>query len=446
MEASRDLNFLKVLFEQPRLYLCKYCDELKNKIDLEFCQKGLLNLEDEEKWSTLINKIESLEVECLNSMPTNEFSSEFSIQTKKSIEYAESNIKNRRKKSKIRKLIKDEQLNIKKNIFSNKTVKFVENYRYKDFDEFYENFEFKFRSFLLILHDAYLPSNFIRSSLEKLQTYSMCILGSYFKSEELAVTSDLLKIIIIEKFLNQTMNCHMNLVEINLKIINRLDLSHANITTIESNSFHGLANLINLNLSHNKIDLIHSSTFSGLSNLEILNLTYNKISSIKSDDFAEITNLKDLKISIAKVNLLIVEAFKQINSLEKLTLIFRNPMVIINLTTFVETKSLEEIFSAWKLMRHFNKEENVVLLSDRIDKANKPLQLEWKTEENESYQIMSLKDGKREFLLRSKDKFIVNNEMESRLNELRLYEANLKNDAEASSMRDIEQFFNNFDL
>jgi hypothetical protein len=159
MEIKNDFNRLKLLYEQPRLHF----DAIKNKIDIAFCQKETSSLEaDDEakKWKFLIDKIETLEAACLDSMPSNEFSSE---ELKSTMNYLS--------KQKLNDSLKNLIKKINDILFLNKTIGYFENIKFLESNGRDIVGVKQTSPFLLILNDSYLSPEFIQASLEKLKVY-----------------------------------------------------------------------------------------------------------------------------------------------------------------------------------------------------------------------------------------------------------------------------------
>ena len=81
-----------------------------------------------------------------------------------------------------------------------------------------------YSSFLLVINGDHLTSEFIQSSLRKLKKTEGCAIGSYLTDEDLFITREILKILLIDKtlrnsvclYVHKQIRCeHIHLIEIN---------------------------------------------------------------------------------------------------------------------------------------------------------------------------------------------------------------------------------------
>ena len=65
-KLSNEINDIKFLFEFPKLYMSKYFDDLRYRVDNFFASKQIESSESETKliYLTMISKIDSFEKEC----------------------------------------------------------------------------------------------------------------------------------------------------------------------------------------------------------------------------------------------------------------------------------------------------------------------------------------------------------------------------------------------
>jgi hypothetical protein len=450
MEIKRDFDSLKLIYEQPRLHISNHFDAIKNKIDIAFCQNETSNLVDDneaKRWKLLIDKIETLQTACLDSMPSNEFSSE---ELKSTMSYLS---KKKINDNRLKNLIEETEIRMNKILFLNKTIEYLENIKFRQTD-FYDTLTDdsiitdESTSFLLILNDSYLSPEFIKDAFDKLKTFGWhdLIWQPYVTFADLILTSDLLKIILIDRELKIFKG--VNLIEIDLKLITHLDLKKHNIISIEMDTFVGLINLKSLNLSNNKISSLDANTFRGPLSLESLNLMnkYSEIYQIDAKAFVDVAlSLKELEITVNYLSLPLIRIFHGIANLTKLTLTTTESHVSICVKSLCH-ENLDKIFQAWNEMRSYAIRHNIVLLDYR--KTKKPFELINRNRESECVQIMTLNDEweKREFVFLKthlNDDDVLDAEvMEERLNHLRLYEKYLK----CEEKNEMEQFFNGFQV
>jgi len=131
--------------------------------------------------------------------------------------------------------------------------------------------------------------------------------------------------------------------------------------------------------------------------------------------------------------------------LAKFILTFSKPHVSICVKSLCR-ENLDKVFQAWKEIRSYATKHNIVLLDYR--KTRKPFELNKNNGfiESECVQIMALNDEweKREFVFLNThlndDDMLDAEAMDERLNQLRMYEKNLK----CEEKNEMEQFFNGF--
>lgn len=73
-----------------------------------------------------------------------------------------------------------------------------------------------------------------------------------------------------------------------------IELFYKDITSIDSNTFACMPNLVKLYLDENLITSINATTFSELINLEYLFLSFNQLSYIDSKAFVNLKKLREL--------------------------------------------------------------------------------------------------------------------------------------------------------
>ena len=114
------LEKLKELCEIPKLYLDNYFLDLRKDVDLEIASKNQSNNQDSiSLWFQMIERINNFEKECLNI----DFSPQETIQSLISIQLLMENSNSNHEE--IHKLILNEENNILKKLFRNKTIVFI---------------------------------------------------------------------------------------------------------------------------------------------------------------------------------------------------------------------------------------------------------------------------------------------------------------------------------
>ena len=99
--------------------------------------------------------------------------------------------------------------------------------------------------------------------------------------------------------------------------------NNSKLRNINSDSFSGLTNLVNLDLSWNRIAAINQRHFSALANLETLDLSKNRIICIEDNSFSNLKNLKKLELSSNNLPKLNPKLFANLENLENLNLYLR---------------------------------------------------------------------------------------------------------------------------
>ena len=144
-QMLQKLQDLKLIIEMPKLYLANYFQNLRNKVDKYMFSKQILHNNDIEKknelnqiWTEMISKIDSFEKECKNK---DELQSNLNRINKIKMMLDDQN--EAKNLEKIEDKIQEEEFELHKKIFQNKTI---------IFDEIFEDVNQKR---LLIVKDEY---------------------------------------------------------------------------------------------------------------------------------------------------------------------------------------------------------------------------------------------------------------------------------------------------
>ena len=140
-QLLNDLSELKRTAELPRLFLDNYFSELRNEVDKEITAKLIDHQNNERKkkkyneiWQKMIAKISPFEEECINS----EWTLSGNLERINAIE-AILNGDEPTDLDAIQEMIENEEINIMKQLFKNKTIIFLD--RKEEFDEMEDGFE-----------------------------------------------------------------------------------------------------------------------------------------------------------------------------------------------------------------------------------------------------------------------------------------------------------------
>ena len=137
-----------------------------------------------------------------------------------------------------------------------------------------------------------------------------------------------------------------------LSSLRKLDLGNNMLRRLPADIFSELSSLEWLSLPFNQLNSLSVDTFSGLSSLNTLNLSYNKLSSLSAGHFAGLSSLRTLNLSSNKLSGLPSELFSDVPSLSWLSL------------SFNELSGLPvRIFSGLSTLRSFYLGDNAVNLS-----------------------------------------------------------------------------------
>ena len=129
----------------------------------------------------------------------------------------------------------------------------------------------------------------------------------------------------------------------NLNVLDYLDLSPNEITTVETHSFDGLVNLKILFLSLNKIELIQKDLLGPLISLEYFSFTRNEISNIEANSLDGMQSLTELRLYSNKLRLIKKNMFSSLIKLERL-LLHKNEIEKIEVNSFYGMASLKKLY------------------------------------------------------------------------------------------------------
>ena len=127
-----------------------------------------------------------------------------------------------------------------------------------------------------------------------------------------------------------------------LSLINNLNLSEQNITTLKAGDFDGLSSLDSLALYKNRLRSLPADLFSGVSSLSRLDLGSNDLSSLPADVFSELSSLSWLSMSFNELGSLPAGIFSDLSSLNTLNLSY-NRLSSLSADVFSEVSSLRTL-------------------------------------------------------------------------------------------------------
>lgn len=123
-----DLEALRYLNNYPNLYLYDYFSDLRRQVDLAAAMKLLKaeNIPLIDNYMNIIDKINSFEDECTKRLVNDEFSDEIKASSLRIIESIEYEFKTTDNLQDIKDSIYDEAYKLKKILFSNQTIEFIQ--------------------------------------------------------------------------------------------------------------------------------------------------------------------------------------------------------------------------------------------------------------------------------------------------------------------------------
>lgn len=122
--------------------------------------------------------------------------------------------------------------------------------------------------------------------------------------------------------------------------LRELDLSSNILSTLTSNVFRGMGNLVNLNMSENNVELINDSAFFGLS-LDKLLLNSNKLTQLWRSSFRGVQRIAYLDFSSNEISRIETGAFDSFNEFIFVLDLTRNKLTKLQYGMVRELKSLQ---------------------------------------------------------------------------------------------------------
>ncbi len=111
-----------------------------------------------------------------------------------------------------------------------------------------------------------------------------------------------------------------DVTEAHLAGIDRLSMSHENITALKEGDFDGLTSMTWLEMGNNQISSLPADVFSGLSSLKTLILTRNQISSLPAGIFSDLTSIYHISLTHNQLTALPAGVFTGLSSLAEIHL------------------------------------------------------------------------------------------------------------------------------
>jgi len=382
-KLKNDIDDLKAMQNNPKLYLVKYFCELKLEINSLFVvnERDRNNCESREKYMEIMKTIESFERETYDRIkPFNTFDEIielFEQQQQLSVEEETSN--------ELSEEIDQVKFKIEQKIFSDKSVIFMKNYGFNNLtfllinDVYIRKLDFDTdsdclnrRKLIAILIknklnklDLNIKTNIINLDINITKQFNIDITREKLKEidpftfdglndlkqinfgnnklEKLdpEIFNDLTCLMYIDLDYNQIQEIDPNLFNSTRKLT-VLNLSNNQIKRIDPKSLSSLNNLQKLYLGNNKIKELDSSTFSGLVSLKYINLEHNQLEELDEHIFSELTNLKWINFNKNRIKNLNSNIFIGLINLEEIH--FNNNQIkVLDSILFAGLNKLKEI-------------------------------------------------------------------------------------------------------
>ena len=141
--------------------------------------------------------------------------------------------------------------------------------------------------------------------------------------------------------------------------LQKIFLRHCQVEKIHQNAFRDLKILIEVDLSHNNLTGLESKTFAGNGRLKKINLSFNSLKNLTSYQFPPLPHLRTLDLSNCRISDIDHKALRNLgNSVETISL-RANKLSTLREQVFMyltNLKSLELSQNAWKCdcqLKHF---------------------------------------------------------------------------------------------
>lgn len=363
LDANNEYEKLKLILENPRFYLSSFFSDLRTQVDLEFAQKQVNSINNEEShtklntnWMQIIQKIDEFESECYKARLANTFAKETYLKFTNRLNQIEDKLKDASNKDNTALL--DEiyaiRFRLEQIMFSNRTILFLAKSRFET-----THLLAKLNSTCMVGKLVILTNSYVNASEFTRLVLDQSISGS-------AITNTHLKFDRIIELIEQDLESQINEIELDISLVdldskkldslaanlltglpqcktvylsnNKLDfideentfndlvsletiwLGRNNLTKLGKNTFRGLVNLKRVNLWQNEIEHLEENTFKDLINLELIDLHSNQIRTCDARLLNGLVNLKEINLSNNKLNAIASNAFIGLINLEMINL------------------------------------------------------------------------------------------------------------------------------
>lgn len=146
---------------------------------------------------------------------------------------------------------------------------------------------------------------------------------------------------ILQFYMNKIDKIPEKLLSANTKLL-RLYIAFNQITTLPENVLNGLTELFLLDLSYNQINNLPENVFKGLQSLKDLNLEGNNIKTLGENLFAKLGNLEKLNLNSNQIADLPTAVFEDLRKLKNLY-IQQNKLTIIHADSFPKNIQIDVV-------------------------------------------------------------------------------------------------------
>ena len=258
---------LNLLYQFPRLYLHKYFNDMKTRIDITFVKKERILIDDQLKeelnnnWFDMLQKVNQFEQDCLRKLTM-----KFDPETNRNIQLISDRIRNNESNQDLYDLINDQIANIERVLFLNKTILFFEKLNQEETAIF---------GTLIIITNENLNSLLFKERLFETSTLT----------QEMIKSKEIIKKSSKEKSIIET--------TLDTKRIMEIEYPANDLSSLGSQLFTSLTSLVSINLSDNQIERLDDDIFKDLINLNHVDLSGNQLKVVQVNIFKGLLNLKE---------------------------------------------------------------------------------------------------------------------------------------------------------
>lgn len=292
-KLKHELDDLKAMQNNPKLYLVKYFCELKLEINSLFVEneKDRNNYESREKYTEIIQTIESFERETYDKIkPFNTFDEIIEL-FEQQLPIGEDSPDNDLDTNELSEEINQVKFNIEQKIFSDKSIIFMKNFGLNNLN-------------FLLLNDVYIRK-------------------SDFETDSDCLNRRKLIVILIKNKLNKLdLNIKTRIINLEIDITKQfsIDITREELKEIDPFTFDGLNDLKQINFGNNKLEKLDPEIFNDLTCLMYIDLDYNQIQEIDPNLFNFARKLNVLNLSNNQIKRLDPKLLNSLNNLQKLYL------------------------------------------------------------------------------------------------------------------------------